>query len=615
MRARESDVARLATILNKLDHASQDPARIDALLAAFVDGAAGPFAGAGLFRATREGAPFVLTASRGCASDTVRAWRRWPLGRLFTRMKPARILDPDSAGAFALAVPLRYGAQRYVVIAPLNLRGVSAQYEPFFEALESVTVPHADTTVSLPDEIPLIHAEPRIVGLLLCQDLDERLSAMLSRRGWTLLRANGFRAFREILADEDPDLIVVDTAEMADPISALRAVQHAVGSRAVYVMAVESRPRLASQAPIAADRFICHDDGEAQLFATFKEIFRGIDLRRRERAQRSTAVAAERIAELSRPQELAEFAAYHAADLMRGWAGIALVSGSGTVYRAEHPQGESTILSKIPSSFLSDTPLFSPRVDQRFLDEVCDDEVQRQALQALKPVSAASVPIRWRDERLGALVAVSKNGPAESSAFEALCRLARDIARRFFDMNSGATVIPEFRREGLWERWSDRMLEVAVYRSRDCALPWRYRSVADDRGVLTLGIHAKDELYGRLAQITLPNQGEIEQELRSCVTESNQFAALVDTELQSMVFAARDFSPPLLLESGGPSASIARSEHVTTGVAMLAGGETLICDRRLWKWFGDHSVALRELPGLLDERKPPGLASVVRMSS
>jgi len=88
---------------------------------------------------------------------------------------------------------------------------------------------------------------------------------------------------------------------------------------------------------------------------------------------------------------------------------------------------------------------------------------------------------------------------------------------------------------------------------------------------LTLGIGASEALYRRLSQLTLHTQRETEQDLLACVTEPNRFAALVDTEVQSMVFDARVFLPPMLLESWGPSASIGRSEHVTTGVAMLAG--------------------------------------------
>jgi hypothetical protein len=610
------EIERLATILRKLDDASQDPARVDALLATLVDLPGGPFAGAGLFRASRDGRSFVLIASRGCDADAVRAWRRWPLGRLFARMKPARILDPDGAGTFALAVPLCHGTLRYVAIAPLNSRGAGARYRAFFDALESVTIPRADAEVSLPDEIPLMHVEPRIVGLFLCQSLHDRLSTVLHQRGWTLIGASTSRTFHELLVADEPDVVVVDTAELADPIAELRALHHVAASRRLYVMAFESQPRLASQAPILADRFLSHDESDERIFATFKELFRGIDQRRRERSQLSTAVASRHIQELVGPQELADFAAYHAAALMRGWAGIALVGRSGTVYRAEHPQSATAILSKIPTSFLGDAPIFCTRVDHRFLDEICDDVHQRQAFERLEPVSGATLPIKLTDDRLGALVAVSQGVSAEPNAFEALCRLGNDVARRFYDMNSRAAMIPEFKREGLWERLSDRSLEVAVYRSRDCALPWRYHSVSETCGVLTLGVTDTTQLHRSLAEPFVLDPRELAQELAACVSGPNRFAAVVDTATASMIYAARDFSPPMLLGLRGPTGTIGRSEDVSTGVASLSpAAELLICDRRLWRWFGDHHAALHEVSALLNERTPPGLASMVRMGS
>jgi hypothetical protein len=616
VRRGDREVERLATILRKLDDASRDPARIDAFLATLVDLPNGPFSGAGLFTAASDGRSFVLTASRGCEADTVRPWRRWPLGRLFARMKPARILDPDSGGTFALAVPLCYGSRRYVAIAPLNSRGISARYQSFFDALESITIPQADAALWVADEKPSMQIEPRIIGLLLCNSLNDRLSAMLDQRGWNLIRASRFRAFYEMLAAEEPDVVIVDTAELADPISALRGVHHAAASRGLYVIAFESQPRLASRVPILADRFLAHDESDAEIFATFKELFRGIEHRRRERSQHSVVIASRHIQELVAPQELADFAVHQAAALMRGWAGVALVGRSGSVYRAEHPQSGVAILSKIPASFLSDAPSFCPRVDHEFLDEICDDLRQRQALERLEPISGATFPIKWADDRLGALVAVSQGTSAEPSEFEALCQLASDVASRFHKMNSRAAAIPEFRRDGLWERWSDRTLELAIYRSRDCALPWRYRWVSETSGVLTLGIADTVQLYSRLGDPAVLEPRELVQELAACVAGPNRFAAVVDAATASMVYAARDFSPPMLLDSRGPTGAMGRAEHVTTGIASLgAAADTLICDRQLWQWFGRYPAALDQIPALLNERTPPGLGSMVRMGS
>ncbi len=616
MRRGGGEVERLATILRKLDDASRDPARIDSFLATLVDLPNGPFAGAGLFRAASDGRSFVLTASRGCEADAVRAWRRWPLGRLFARMKPARILDPDSGGTFALAVPLCYGSRRYVAIAPLNSRGVSARYQSFFDALESITIPRGDAALWLADEKPSVQIEPRIIGLMLCKSLHNRLTVMLDQRGWTLIRANRLRAFYEMVAADEPDVVIVDTAELADPISALRGVHHAAASRGLYVIAFEGQHRLASRVPILADHFLSHDESDAEIFATFKELFRGIEHLRRERSQHSMVIASQHIQELAAPQELADFAVHQAAALMRGWAGIALVGRSGSVYRAEHPQSGVAILSKIPASFLSDAPVFCSRVDHGFLDEICDDLRQRQAFERLEPISGATFPIKWAKDRLGALVAVSQRVPAGPSEFEALCRLASDVARRFDEINSRAAVIPEFRRDGLWERWSDRTLEVAIYRSRDCVLPWRYRWVGETCGVLTLGVADTVQFYGRLGDPAVLEPRELVQELAACVAGPNRFAAVVDTATASMTYAAQDFSPPMLLGSRGPTGAIGRSEQVTTGIASLgAATDTLICDRQLWQWFGRHPAALDQIPTLLNEQTPPGLGSMVRMGS
>jgi hypothetical protein len=332
--------------------------------------------------------------------------------------------------------------------------------------------------------------------------------------------------------------------------------------------------------------------------------------------QRTTPAAHDEINKIVLPDRLAQFAANRAASIITGWAGIVLVSDSGAIYRAEHPDFGGAIISQIPAAFLNDTPRFCTTVDERFLSETFDHVQQQRALMELKPVSAAAVPVTSGHSRLGVLLAVSRGRATQPPAFEAIEELSAAIGHRFAHLTSSQAIIPAFNREGLWERWVDRTLEVAVYRSRDCVLPWRYRPITERRGLLTIGVddaERRSDLWDSLSEMEAV---DLSEHLIRLIAGPDRFVGVVDAERETMTYAARDFSPPLLVGKRGPSGTIVTTERVTTGTATLTpSSSAVICDRRLWGWFGGAHDALADLPGLLDARRPSGLATLVKLGS
>jgi hypothetical protein len=614
MRRTRAAVEQLASILRALDDATQDPAQLDAVLSAFPLHPRGPFTGVALLVA-REGHSFVLTASRSCDSRTVAAWRRWPLQRLFVRMKPARIRDPRGSGLAALAVPLAYRAERCVVIAPLVREPVSSEYRAFFEALENVRMPEAQgASPAFGDSAP---EQALVLAFALCEELHDLIAGILRDRGWELIQADNFARLYDLLAAIEPDVVIIDSAEVADALSAVRIINRLAVRSAPTVMALGMPSGVSAEAASLIDHLLPHDATGAQIFATLKKVVRGGATRRSAYLDRLNFAAQERLQDVTSLQQLAELAADHAATLIHGWSALALVGENGSVCRAEHPTSATPLLSSIPNGFLAEAPVFCTRIDERFLAEVTDDASERHAIAQLRPVSGASLPIVLGRRRLGVLVALSQERGADANAFDALERFTARIARSFHDVELRRAFIPEFSREGCWERWRGAALNVAIYRSPDCTTPYVYRSVTARRGVLTLGIAHDDSAIDRFlhdaAELRAP---ELRPALSACIAGPNRFAAVVDAATGSMAYASRDFLPPLVAGAHGPSGAIGRSRQITTGIAALSpSAETVVCDRRLWKWFSDRSSLAGDLHELLEQRSPPGLASVVTLRS
>ena len=602
---------RLSTILRALEDGATDRTRMEALLAVM---AWEPFEGAGLFAASPDGLAFLLLASHGADPRALRSWKRWPLRRLFARMKPARIADPAGSNTFALAVPFVHGARSYVVVAPVRGNMLTPQNERFFEALESITIPRVENPTPILDEIPIGPLEPSIVGLSLCPSLESRVRALLLARGWALTEAfSSARSFYGRVAEIAPDLVVVDGDELANPANTLRLVNRATQAT-LQILTFRSAPA-AYKVDALSDCTLPHDAEDLQIFAALKKLVRKIGPTRAADSRRVAASDNQDLHGLDAPEDLARFAAVRAAETVGGWAGVALVSESGTVHLAEYPRRKFPILSRIPPGFLLDRPLFQLHVDGRLIDEVADENGARADLMSLQPVSGAVIPIEGR-RRIGVITAVSMVRAADSEVFEELVQLGRGLGKRYQQIADRRSLIPEFARAGRWERWSAKALDVAVYRSHDCAIPWRYHALSAARGLLTLGDIDGARVCRSLADAFEPESADVTPTLARCVAGPQQFAAVLDSEAKSIVYAAHDFSPPLVLGARGPSGVIDAGARVTTGVAALGPtAEAVVCDRRLWQWFGESGTTLRRLPSLLDERTPPGMALLITLGS
>src|SRR6202012_3918407 len=117
----------------------------------------------------------------------------------------------------------------------------------------------------------------------------------------------------------------------------------------------------------------------------------------------------------------------------------------------------------------------------------------------LQPTCAAAVGLTTEDGRQwGTLVACSQDRRTDMLDFESLERFADIIAARFRRLQPNRLMPPEFRKDNLWNRLRDRMLQLDVYRSSGCLIPWRYRIFDDAWGLLTFGIHEDDAFVGQL---------------------------------------------------------------------------------------------------------------------
>jgi len=269
----------------------------------------------------------------------------------------------------------------------------------------------------------------------------------------------------------------------------------------------------------------------------------------------------------------------------------------------------------IPKSFLSDRPIFDANGGDAFLTEVTDDPREQTALLALHPRSGATLPIISRDGmRRGVIVACSREGKADSASFDALDRFAQIVAQRCYELESDTRALPVYAQDGLWKRFSDRALDLAVYRSNDCPTPWRYRMLGSGRGVLVLGLHDDAPLLRRLGQADCVSAQTVADTLWECRVGDPCFVAAIDFDAQSVSYAGRGFSPPIPLSASGPSGAVGTSRTLTAGVSTLAPSQrALICDDGLCRWLHDRQPSVGNLAMVLQDEQPPGLASIVTM--
>ncbi|MBV8067994.1 MAG: GAF domain-containing protein [Candidatus Eremiobacteraeota bacterium] len=614
--AREPMIEELAAIVKEIDAAAADSERLKPFLSTLVDMPAGLFSAALLLMGNYGGGPFVLVAARNYNSQARRAWMRWPLRRLFTRMKPSRIVSPFGSGDMALAIPFSFSEQRFVVVAPLRRTVSSREYDGFFTVLESLTVPEAERSWPALPGIPATPMDPTIVGFALCDELYERIEAPLRHRGWRFQRVLTYGDLWRSLPDLTPDVIAVDAAELIDPLSAITSIHRAADSPALRIVVFADEPLAAQGAAPVVDRTLPHETSGEALFLAFKEVARESAVHRRARIADADASAKRLAATSLTLQELATFLAERAADIMHGWAHCALLNEYGAVSRAESPSLPRPVFSAIPKSFLSEAPFFELHVGERFLAELTDEPFERMAFEALKPLSGASFPIVVADgERRGVLVTCSRRRWADSTAFEALDRLARMAAGRLAELQPSRRTIPEFRQERLWERLRDRALGVDIYRSADCVTPWRYRALTATSGLLTLGLADDTGLHLQLAGSSATGEGVVARTLVRAAGHRPSFAATIDFSMQAMSYASIGFSPPVTLSRSGPTGSISSSGNVTAGVATLASAEgAVVCDAGLWRWLSGRGAGYN-LRALLDEETPVGLASIVTLGS
>jgi len=604
-------VKDLAALLAAIDDAAADPSTLDGLLDVLV-GITSVFSSAVLFKGYAGGA-LVITSSRILGASQARSWMRWPLRRLFIRMRPCRLLDPADSQRQALAIPFAQADRRWIVVALLHSSKLPAEYEDFLRAVESVTVP-SDTSVRPTDSfIPTNTFEPAIVNFALADDLDRRVVDALSSRGWPYERIANVAMLSRRLRNSVPDVVVVDVARLQDPISAITSVHRIADCGALLILAFYPAgfERQCFQAVV--DRFLPSDAPPASIFKTIKGLAGEAAILQRNFARDKSTVMRRFAAGKLGYRELAEFAAKEGAAIMRGWASCFLLNDSGVVYRAEYPGSSKPVMRSIPKTFLSGTSAFEAVCSPGFIEELTDDPAERKALLAMQPASCAAITLISDDGRhRGVLIACSTEGQAKSRSFEALESLAEIVVQRALELQYTLQPIPEFRTGKCWESLKDHRLTIEVYRSKGCAVPWRYRQFTEAHGLLTLNID-KDEPLLRKADKPL-GRSSLAEISRNRAESSPFFAASIDFASQSMNFATQGFSAPIFLNRPGPTAALVAAGRVTTGTATLhSGSDMVVCDSALWGWLSDRHGAMENLHSALDREMPQGLASIITL--
>ncbi len=604
-------VKDLATLLAAIDDAAGDPATHDRLLEVLV-GITTVFSSAALFKGY-AGGPLVITSSRGLDARQARSWMRWPLRRLFIRMRPCRLLDPSGSPRKALAIPFSLGDRRWIVVAPVQASKLPIEYEFFLRAVESITIP-SDTSEGPADWFIRTNGfEPAIVNFALAEDLDRRVVDALSSRGWPYERIASYTMLARRLRDSVPDVVVVDVARLQDPISAITSIHRIADCGALLVLAFHPAgfERQCYQAVV--DRFLPSEASSASIFKTIKGLAGEAAILQRTFTGDERTVLRRSAAGKFGYRELAEFAVEEASAIMRGWASCFLLNDGGAVYRAECPRSSQPVMRTIPKTFLTGACAFEAVSTPGFVEELTDDPADRRALLDMQPASSATVTLISDDGRhRGVLVACSIEGTVKSRSFDALECLSEIVAQRALELQHTVQQIPEFRTRNCWESLRERLLTIEVYRSKGCVVPWRYRQFTDLHGLLTLNLHEDDPVLqkadGPLGRSSL---AEIS---RNRAQGAPFFAASIDFDSSSMNFATQGFSAPIFLNRSGPTSTIVAAGRVTTGTATLhSASDVVVCDSALWGWLSSRLGAVENLHSALDREMPVGLASIITL--
>lgn len=605
-------VKDLAALLAAIDDAAGDPAAHDRLLDVLV-GLTNVFSGAALFKGYAGGA-LVITSSRGLGAAQARSWMRWPLRRLFVRMRPSRLLDPAGSQKQALAIPFAQGDRRWIVIAPLQVSSAPIEYEDFLRVVESVTVP-SDTSARPADSFAPANAfEPAIVTFALAEDLDRRVADTLSSRGWPYERITSFAMLTRRLRDSVPDVVIVDVARLQDPISAITSIHRIADCGALLVLAFHPAGFERQCFQGVVDRFLPFDAPSGAIFKTIKGLAGEAATLQRTFARDERTVIKRSVAEKFGYRELAEFAAAKASAIMRGWASCFLLNDGGAMYRAECPRSSHPVMRTIPKTFLTGASAFEAVFTPGFVEELTDDPAERKALLAMRPASSAAITLISDDGRhRGVLVACASQGKVKARSFDALECLSEIVAQRAFELQHTFQQIPEFRAGNCWESVRERRLTIEVYRSKGCVVPWRYRQFTDVHGLLTLNIDEDDPILQRTDKPL--GRSSLAEISRTRGTNTPFFAASIDFASQSMDFASDGFSAPIFLNRSGPTSAIVAAGNVTMGTSALrSASDLVVCDDALWGWLSDRPRAMENLHAALDREMPRGLASIITLS-
>lgn len=555
---------------------------------------------------------FFALETRG-DRDKALGWQRWPLRRLFETMRLRRIGHPHRK-ASALAIPLDYGEERCVVLATLSDWAHEPASEPFFETLENFCVPAHAPAVITPEGIPVSPVEPHIVCFALCPSLQAAVDSMLTRRGWASQVPKDFLGLRAALESARADVILLDFDHEADALATLLRVHAYVGVETKLFAFGETKDcNFERQALV--DRLIAHDASEAEMFAALKRFTRRVPELRKTRLREMTMGFEMALRDARTPSELSALGARHAAGVMHGWASLHLVSDDGATYASEHPRQQKPILTALPKAFLSDAPIFQLRADERFYHEVSDDRRVVGALERLRPISAASIPLRFGERHFGTLVSVSREVAADSTTFEALDGFSKLVTRRFGDFAQAASFGPTVERSGVWECVRHGALEFAAYRSRSSAVAWDYRTIRPDLGVLVIG---EDVDFAAMDGFA-PKAHALEEQLWRLVDgrdgDERIFIAACNPVESTMSYAANGFPAPLLFDVAGPAGTLSVRGSVIRGtVAIVPPAGLLVWDTPLQRWLVRESVEVQSVTETLEDLRPPGLAIVVTRS-
>lgn len=599
----------LQKLLPLLDEAAEDASALPRLCRMFLELPGRLFESVTILR-SRPFEPFLILERHGDFHQADRSWTRWPLHRLFLRRRPAVIQNPDLLGR-ALALPFLHGGVRSVVLAPLAREKLSMSEEANLAVLQSVSlIPTKLARATAPID------DPTFLWLGNDNGLSTRFEAVLRRRGWKLRMCTSFSDVRHGQSLHAFAVLCID-AQLPNAAHVVRTLRMMEGSEgaALAVVTIGSLDMSAAELSALVDETIDPAADDRKVVAALKNALRRGAAARIREFEASIDQAKAVIREMRTAEDLSVEAARVAALVIEGWANVQLMDSSGLICLGEYPVAARPVASDIPNFFFDTWPLVKTAVDEQFYEYASSDEAARRRMRLLNFRSGVCVPLSDGQRIVGTLVAASTKSARDRDELKALVAFSQEIVDQLRRIRE-RPVVPEFYREKSWTYVRDGSTEVHVYRSPDASMAARFFRIDATFSVLLIAEpRCHEEIIAIVleAELQSTNPATTLAGLARARIGGPFLLATIDRATQSLTFAGRDLSPPVLWNAPGP-----HGELVSVSGAFIG---TFSLQRSGAAYFSDMDLVtyadqpLDKIRADIERSAPPGIFAAVIMRS